>query len=1288
MKKILKKTTAIAMAIGMTVTMMPVMADINLKTDAKSQASSSYRQGQAVVVYQNTNARMSASNNISQEGIKIVGSCVFEQEKPKTRSVGTISSDVKMALVESDTYSTEEIIEKLKNNVGVLSVQPNYIYKASSYNDTYYDYQWALNNKGQNGGTEGSDIKADNDLLTDKDNKERVVAIIDTGVDYTHEDLQDVMWKNPYDSRQLGGKYGYNWAENNGDPMDDNGHGTHVAGIIKATANNGIGVSGAVNSSNIKIMALKFLDDTGMGDTFAAVEAYNYIYKAQLLGTNVVAVNDSWGGEEDVEEGDDALKSVIDMVGEKGALTVAAAGNEGANNDENRTSPAGLDSDYIISVAASNEKDQLASYSNYGSESVDIAAPGSEILSTVNYDCYNPGIYSAPMKLSSTYIDFNSGKLTDVSDGTFSFEDGNILYGTNDEDNISASLTHDWYIGQKSDNDKSIQFDIDAGSGEIQHMVYLPYEVGPSTTPISVSAMIKVDSSLSKEQMTEGIVLGIYDCRLTDDGRLDTNSATLLTTTTSTGDNCFDHFQEQVASKIKKKEKRALLIAVMTTNVGKYTINIDNFGVSKENVSSDKFGRYDFYSGTSMATPYVTAAVAAVANTYNTSKVLDVKKRVLGSVREVPELAEKVVSGGVLDLSKVETPATFVRSISLNSKKQIEIKGSYLKDVKVFFNDKEVRQISNNGNTITLDGSKYTNQQVTVKVVNSEKTYTKQCYFASGKAFTNDKDTSLALNEGQLISTGSELLYINNNGEVAKSTFATGGQDFLGGFDVLKNSDGDDDDLDDENTTDWIEYKPSFTPTMFGKEYKYSGLAKISAESDYVYTNKTLYGYLNLDVGYTTKTIVSYFDENAGWFKYADVPSDKANLKGVIFASYNGQLYLIGGMDENGNFSKKTYRYDVKSKKWIKAPDLPEGRAYGKAHQVGKKLVVTLGASTTDSIPKNIIFDGKKWIVSKTSLGKSMDTTKTVVNNKDIYITTGQTGIISNGIVYTNLRVNEKGDTFTYDVSKDVFKASLYSLDGANLGVDNILATTVDNRLYVVYGNNFYLDDYYGKLGMYAGETPTTSMSLYGDDDDYKLADTKTKYINVTSGFINITDKSANGAYVEGTGYYLPGDTVVLKAKAQNKNAVISGFFVNGKNVKKSSKGYVYTTLSTNLPMNCSVKAVLKTPSVAKGMIKKALRSKNNKKISLTFKKAKNISGYQIKYSTSKNFKKKTTMFAKSKKIKYVLKGLKAKKKYFIKVRTYKKKGKKITYGKWSKTKTVAVRKSSNNKKKSTKKNN
>ena len=109
------------------------------------------------------------------------------------------ASDVKVSLVESDSYSTEELIAKMKNKVGVISVQPNYIYKASDYNDKYYKYQWSQENVGQNGGTKGLDINADSSALADKDNKEKVVAIVDTGVDYTHEDLKDKIWNNPYD---------------------------------------------------------------------------------------------------------------------------------------------------------------------------------------------------------------------------------------------------------------------------------------------------------------------------------------------------------------------------------------------------------------------------------------------------------------------------------------------------------------------------------------------------------------------------------------------------------------------------------------------------------------------------------------------------------------------------------------------------------------------------------------------------------------------------------------------------------------------------------------------------------------------------------------------------------------------------------------------------------------------------------------------------------------------------------------------------------------------------------
>lgn len=1284
MKKILKKTTALMLAVSMVSTLTPAMTDVKAENENKknTNVTQNYNEGQAVVVYKDTSTGKIRSKSMS-DGIDIVDTCVFEQKNAKTRSVGSTSQDIKMSLVQSDTYSTEQIIEKLKNKSGVVSVQPNYIYKASSCNDTYYDYQWALDNKGQNGGTEGFDINADNEALSDKDSKERVVAIIDTGVDYTHEDLQGAMWENPYSSKELVGKHGYNFVDNNDTPMDDNGHGTHVAGIMKATSDNATGIVGAAKSSNIKIMALKFLDNEGAGDTFAAVEAYNYIYKAQLLGTNVVAVNDSWGGNDaDIEgsEEDSILKSVIDMVGKNGAITVAAAGNAGSDNDVSADSPSGLDSDYIISVASSNEKGQLSSFSNYGKKKVDIAAPGSNILSTVNYNCYNPGIYSDPMKLSSTYVDFNSGKLVNVQDNGFSNDKGDILYGVSDENSITTSLDNDAYIGLPSEDEKSIQFKIQSSGEDNAYYVYLPYEVGPSDTPISVSAMLQCRTNVKQEDQVYVVMASVYDCKLTEDGSLDKASQVGLKDFSLADEDCFEHIQSQVASKIKKKEKRALVLELRTEQAGEFTINIDNFGVSKENVSADQFGKYDYYSGTSMAAPYVTAAVATIANTFNTSKVLDVKDRVLGCVREVPELSDKVSTGGILDLSKAEMPVAFIQDIALNSKKQIEIKGAYLTDAKVYLDGSEVKQISNNGKTITIDGSKFLNKSVNVKIVKDEKTYVKDMYFAGGKAFTADKDVSISLSGGQLVSTGTELLYVNDSGAVSQSTFTTGGQDLSYDFDDDDDEDDDDDDDDDdigENVSYWTTYKPMFTSTIFGKEYKYSYLSNIAPVSDYVYSNKTLYGCLKIGAGYSTKTIIAYFDNIAGWRKYADVSSDKADLDGVIFTSYDGQLYLIGGMDENGDFSKKVYKYDSNTKKWTKATDLPEGRAYAKAHQVGKKLVITLGASKTETIPKNIIFDGKKWTLSKTGLGKSVDTTKTVVSEKEIYMTTAQTGIVADGIIYTNLRVDGKGDTFTYDVNKDTYKGSAYSLNGENLGATNIMATTVDNRLYVIYGNNVIEDDYWD---LYAKEPTTTSK----DDDDYTMEYAKTLCINVANGFVNVVDKSVKGAYVSGAGCYLPGDTVTLTAKTKNKKSVISAFWVNGKKIKKSKQGYVYKTLSTNISRNCTAKVVLKT-STTSSVLKKASRSKNNKKINLTFKKVKNVSGYQIKYSTSRKFKKKLTKVAKTKKMKYVLKGLKKNKKYFIKVRTYRKKGKKTTYGKWSKTKTVAVRKNS---KKNTKKNN
>ncbi len=220
-----------------------------------------------------------------------------------------------------------------------------------------------------------------------------VVAVIDTGVDYTDSDLAANIWTNP---GEIAGNaadddgngfandvHGYDFANNDSDPMDDNGHGTHVAGTIAAVGNNGQGVAG-VNWS-VSIMPLKFLNSQGTGYLSDAIRAVNYATMERTrYGVNVRVMNNSWGG------GDfsAAMQSAIQAANDAGILFVAAAGNSGLNNDVNPQYPANYTPPNVISVAASDQNDRLASFSNYGATTVDIAAPGVSIYSTIPGNMY------------------------------------------------------------------------------------------------------------------------------------------------------------------------------------------------------------------------------------------------------------------------------------------------------------------------------------------------------------------------------------------------------------------------------------------------------------------------------------------------------------------------------------------------------------------------------------------------------------------------------------------------------------------------------------------------------------------------------------------------------------------------------------------------------------------------------------------------------------------------------------------------------------------------------------
>ncbi len=279
--------------------------------------------------------------------------------------------------------SVEEAVARLRLDPRVEYAEPNYIWSINrTPDDPRYPEQYGLHNAGQTGGTPGADIGAEGAWDKFTGDPDLLIGDIDTGAEYDHPDLADNIWTNPGEipgngidddgNGYVDDVHGYDFYNHDGDPRDDNGHGTHTAGIIAAVGNNGQGVTGVV--WHAKIVLLKFLNSSGSGPTSAAIEALQYAIKMHVRLTN-----NSWGGGFYSR----ALEDAIAAAGDAGQLFVAAAGNAHTNTDLSPQYPSALPEDCIIAVAATDQNDQLASFSNYGATTVDLAAPGVDILSTV-----------------------------------------------------------------------------------------------------------------------------------------------------------------------------------------------------------------------------------------------------------------------------------------------------------------------------------------------------------------------------------------------------------------------------------------------------------------------------------------------------------------------------------------------------------------------------------------------------------------------------------------------------------------------------------------------------------------------------------------------------------------------------------------------------------------------------------------------------------------------------------------------------------------------------------------
>lgn len=276
-----------------------------------------------------------------------------------------------------------EAVAGYKGLEGVEAVQPNF----------YYSRLATPNDPGFAGGMYGMNIisaPAAWDLSTGS--SAVVVANIDTGIWYTHQDLAPNSWINSGEIAANGvdddgngfidDVRGWDFFYNDSNPIDDaGGHGTHTSGTIGAAGNNGLSVVGV--NWNVKIMAIKIYSPAGTDSTSAMlINAYNYVRMMKNRGVNIRVTNNSYGGCGEACDYDQATKDALDAMGNAGILNVFAAGNSNSDNDQFPHWPSNYTSPSVLSVASSNSSDNKSGFSNWGLVSVDLAAPGSGILST------------------------------------------------------------------------------------------------------------------------------------------------------------------------------------------------------------------------------------------------------------------------------------------------------------------------------------------------------------------------------------------------------------------------------------------------------------------------------------------------------------------------------------------------------------------------------------------------------------------------------------------------------------------------------------------------------------------------------------------------------------------------------------------------------------------------------------------------------------------------------------------------------------------------------------------
>jgi len=587
--------------------------DKEIHVRSKAGETPKYKQGEVLVKFR---------AGVKSHVIDAIAGSNLSQVAKGYKALSRINKS-EFAHIKSKFKTTQQLIQALEKLPEVEAVSPNYLLHIDSLipGDTHFDNLWGLHNTGYNGGEADVDIDAPEAWDITTGSSSVIVGVIDTGIDYNHPDLISNLWVNPGEALDgidndgngyIDDIYGINAILSSGNPMDDHGHGTHCAGTIGAVGNNDLGVAGV--NWNVKMIALKFLDSTGWGSDADAIECIDYLLDQKTAhGRNIVAANASFGG----GEYDPVMKSAIDSLGAAGIVFCAAAGNDWMDNDVYPHYPSSYDSPNILAVTAVDYYGWQNF--NYGAASVDLAAPGVDILSTLAAVYY-------PREEDIFYDDMESGAGKWLTGGTLDT----------------------WAIATDQEIFENPSFPVPSPPhfwSDSPGTAYLPYTDSwlMNASDIDLTGYVGQDlylgfgsAMLLESYVDHGLV------EVSGDGG---STWTSLMDYAGYGYYWYIPYYFLIPDSVKTANFRFRFHLQTDSSIEYDGWLIDDVGIGR----ADYYG-YGFKSGTSMATPHVTGAIALIAAQYPSETVAQRIGRILDSVMPLPSLVDTCATEGMLNL--------------------------------------------------------------------------------------------------------------------------------------------------------------------------------------------------------------------------------------------------------------------------------------------------------------------------------------------------------------------------------------------------------------------------------------------------------------------------------------------------------------------------------------------------------------------------------------------------------------------------------------------------------------